>query len=61
MLLWRKRRRAGGAFKEFEASRRVLLACRGCAERVVRYSLVVRTTGARKGARPSRAAGAERC
>ena len=25
----------GGAFKEFEASRRILLACRGCAERLV--------------------------
>ncbi len=35
VLLWRKRRRAGGAFKEFEASRRILLACRGCAERLV--------------------------
>jgi hypothetical protein len=34
-LLRRKRRRAGGAFEEFEASGRVLLACRGCAERVV--------------------------
>ena len=34
-MLGKKRRRAGGAFEEFEASGRVLLACRGCAERVV--------------------------
>ena len=34
-MLRRKRRRAGGAFEEFEASGRVPLACQGSAERVV--------------------------
>jgi hypothetical protein len=33
--LRRKRRRAGGAFAEFEASGHALLACQGSAERVL--------------------------
>lgn len=41
VLLRRKRRRARGAFEEFEASRRVLLACRGCAERLVLLGLEI--------------------
>ncbi len=58
-MLSRKRRRAGSAFEEFEASGRVLLACRGCTERVI---LLGREDDWREeGARPSRAAGADRC
>ena len=58
-MLRRKRRRAGAAFEEFEASGRILLACRGCAERVV---LLGREDDWREeGARPSRAEGAEGC
>ena len=38
-MLGKKRRRAGGSFEEFDASRRVILACGGCAERVVLLGL----------------------
>ncbi len=54
MLLGKKRRRAGGAFEKFEASGRVLLACRGRAERVV---LLGREDGWREEGRPTFARG----
>ena len=53
-MLRRKRRRAGGALEELEASGRVPLACRGCAERVV---LLGREDDWREEGRPTFACG----